>query len=116
MIRTIFNRPSAARRSWTLGVALAAGAALAVAGGGGSSSGTQASGYGAPAAKPAAGKAGAAGAASVAVAGSKLGRILVDGTGQTVYVFKADKRAASTLDGACVRDWPPLPTNGHARA
>jgi len=113
---TIFKRPSAARRTWTLGVALAAVAALAVAGCGGSSSGTQASGYGAPAAKPAAGKAGAAGAASVAVAGSKLGKILVDGTGQTLYLFQADKGAASTCNGACASTWPPLTTNGQARA
>jgi predicted lipoprotein with Yx(FWY)xxD motif len=54
-----------------------------------------------------------AGAATVAVASnSKLGSILVDGSGRTLYLFVADKGTTSTCYGACATFWPPLLTNG----
>jgi len=43
---------------------------------------------------------------------SKLGKILVDGGGKTVYLFQADKGTASTCYGDCASYWPPVLTNG----
>ncbi len=52
-------------------------------------------------------------AATVAVAdNSKLGKILVDGSGRTLYLFQADKGMSSTCYGQCATYWPPLLTNG----
>ena len=54
-----------------------------------------------------------AGAATVAVgATGKLGQILVDGSGRTLYLFEADKGTSSTCYSACATYWPPLLTNG----
>jgi predicted lipoprotein with Yx(FWY)xxD motif len=52
------------------------------------------------------------GGATVAVAKSPLGRILVDGKGITLYDFVKDKGTASTCYGACAALWPPLTTKG----
>ena len=52
------------------------------------------------------------GAATVAVASSLLGRILVDGGGRTLYLFEKDTSGTSTCDGACAAIWPPLTTKG----
>jgi predicted lipoprotein with Yx(FWY)xxD motif len=53
------------------------------------------------------------GPATVAVASNaKLGQILVDGGGRTLYLFEADKDTSSTCYGACATYWPPLLTNG----
>src|SRR5207247_7040127 len=60
--------------------------------------------------------AGASGGASVALASSKLGRILVDGKGKTLYLFEADKGMSSTCNGACASAWPPLTTAGQPTA
>lgn len=57
------------------------------------------------------------GAATVAVASApKLGQILVDGSGRTLYLFEADKGASSTCYSACATYWPPLLTNGAPKA
>ena len=57
------------------------------------------------------------GAATVAVASStKLGHILVDGSGRTLYLFEADKSTSSTCYGSCATYWPPLLTNGGPQA
>jgi predicted lipoprotein with Yx(FWY)xxD motif len=48
--------------------------------------------------------------AAVRVANSSLGRILVDSTGRTLYLFKADSRTKSVCSGACATAWPPLGT------
>ena len=45
---------------------------------------------------------------TVAVGQSKLGRILVDSRGRTLYLFEKDKRGMSSCNGACVANWPPL--------
>jgi predicted lipoprotein with Yx(FWY)xxD motif len=50
--------------------------------------------------------------ATVAIANSKLGKILVDGKGRTLYDFQPDKSMASTCYGACAALWPPLTTTG----
>ena len=57
----------------------------------------------------------AATAATATVSASvnaKLGQILVDGNGRTLYLFEADKGASSTCYGACASYWPPLLTGG----
>jgi predicted lipoprotein with Yx(FWY)xxD motif len=108
---TIFKRRSAAGRTRTVAVAGMAAVALAVAGCGGSSGDQNTAGYGAPSAA-----AGGSGAASVALANSSLGTILVDGKGRTLYLFEADKGTASACDGACASAWPPLTTAGQPTA
>jgi predicted lipoprotein with Yx(FWY)xxD motif len=45
-------------------------------------------------------------------ANAKLGKILVDGGGKTLYLFEADKSTASTCYGDCATYWPPLLTTG----
>jgi predicted lipoprotein with Yx(FWY)xxD motif len=111
---TIHRRRSAATRSWTLAVAGMVAIGFALAGCGDSSGGQQAAGYGA--AKPSATATGAgpaangSGGASVALASSKLGKILVNGEGRTLYLWEADKGTTSTCDGACASAWPPLTT------
>jgi predicted lipoprotein with Yx(FWY)xxD motif len=77
-------------------------AVLAVAACGGSTS-TASSSPSAPAAATA--------TVSVAV-NAKLGQILVDGNGRTLYLFEADKGSSSTCYGACATYWPPLLTSG----
>ncbi|EGX56801.1 lipoprotein [Streptomyces zinciresistens K42] len=42
----------------------------------------------------------------------KLGTILVDEKGRTLYLFEADKSTTSTCDGSCAAAWPPLVTSG----
>ena len=48
--------------------------------------------------------------ATVRVANSRLGRILVDSTGRTLYLFKADSGTSSACSGACAMAWRPLRT------
>lgn len=56
-------------------------------------------------------------AATVSVANNpKLGQILVDGNGRTLYLFAADKSNASTCYGACATYWPPLLTGAAPQA
>jgi predicted lipoprotein with Yx(FWY)xxD motif len=52
----------------------------------------------------------------VSVAGSGLGRILVDGRGHTLYVFAKDKNGKSLCAGKCAGFWPPLIASGKPRA
>jgi predicted lipoprotein with Yx(FWY)xxD motif len=47
---------------------------------------------------------------------SKLGTILVNGEGRTLYLFEKDKGPASTCSGACASIWPPLTSGGKAVA
>jgi predicted lipoprotein with Yx(FWY)xxD motif len=50
----------------------------------------------------------AAGAVTVAVAGSRLGDILVDAEGRTLYAFTKDKGDQSACSGDCATSWPAL--------
>jgi predicted lipoprotein with Yx(FWY)xxD motif len=52
------------------------------------------------------------GGARVNVAGSPLGRIVVDSKGITLYDFPPDKGTKSVCYGACAALWPPLITHG----
>jgi predicted lipoprotein with Yx(FWY)xxD motif len=53
-----------------------------------------------------------AASATVGVANSGLGSILVDSRGRTLYLWQADTGAKSTCSGACAAAWPPLLTTG----
>jgi predicted lipoprotein with Yx(FWY)xxD motif len=46
--------------------------------------------------------------ATVKVAHSRLGKILVDSRGRTLYVLSADSAGKSRCFGACATNWPPL--------
>lgn len=50
--------------------------------------------------------------AKVATASSKLGRILVDKRGRTLYLFARDKHGKSSCSGLCAGYWPALTTKG----
>ncbi|MDD5370901.1 MAG: hypothetical protein PHQ40_17605 [Anaerolineaceae bacterium] len=66
-------------------------------------------GLGGTAAAPAAGTAAASAGATVNIAtDAKLGKILVDSKGMTLYTFKKDSPGASTCSGGCAENWPPL--------
>jgi predicted lipoprotein with Yx(FWY)xxD motif len=91
-------------RSFTvLGLAAVPAAALAVAGCGGGGGATAAS---------AAPKTSSGHAATVGVASTGLGRILVDSKGRTVYLFKRDAGTKSACFGACAGAWPPVRASG----
>jgi predicted lipoprotein with Yx(FWY)xxD motif len=42
----------------------------------------------------------------------KLGQILVDGKGMTLYIFTKDSPDQSNCTGTCLTNWPPLLTQG----
>ena len=86
------------------GAAVVPLAALAVAGCGGGGGGATAS--------PPKPKASKAAPATVKVAKSGLGKILVDSQGRTLYLFKKDSGTTSACTGACATAWPPLRTTG----
>ena len=48
------------------------------------------------------------GGATVSVATSKLGDILVDAQGRTLYAFTKDKGDQSMCSGQCAQNWPAL--------
>ena len=66
---------------------------------------------------PASTAASGAGVATVSVAHSSLGSILVAGPKHlTVYLFAADKGPTSTCSGGCAEVWPPVTTTGTPKA
>jgi predicted lipoprotein with Yx(FWY)xxD motif len=56
------------------------------------------------------------GSATVGVANSGLGKILVNSQGRTLYLFQKDVGTKSSCFGACATNWPPLRSNGKATA
>jgi predicted lipoprotein with Yx(FWY)xxD motif len=58
----------------------------------------------------------ATGATKVSVGSSRLGRIVVDSKGRTLYAFAKDKNGRSACAGSCATYWPPLLTSGKVRA
>jgi predicted lipoprotein with Yx(FWY)xxD motif len=83
--------------------------------------GSSAGGYATGAAPPTTGAAAApsattppsATATTIALANSKLGQILVDSAGRSLYLFEADTNTTSTCTSAgCVAEWPPLTATG----
>ena len=61
---------------------------------------------------PGSGTPAASGMATVAVANSSRGQILVDSSGRTLYLFEADRAAASSCYDACIGVWPAVVTTG----
>jgi predicted lipoprotein with Yx(FWY)xxD motif len=49
---------------------------------------------------------------TVEVTTNKLGQILVDSKGRTLYLFKRDKGTRTTCFDSCAKAWPPLRANG----
>jgi len=94
-------------------------AALALAGCGSSDDGTTGGAYGSKgggATKPAA--AGPSEGAAVVAVGAvpKLGKVIVEGGGLTLYDFHKDKGTVSSCYGECAQVWPPLTTEGQPKA
>jgi predicted lipoprotein with Yx(FWY)xxD motif len=50
--------------------------------------------------------------ATVGVAKSGLGNILVDAQGRTLYLFQKDSGTTSACTGSCATFWPPLTATG----
>jgi predicted lipoprotein with Yx(FWY)xxD motif len=84
---------------------------VALAGCGGNQSGSGGGGGGA-----ASTTSGPAGAAMVKAASSKLGMILVDGGGRTLYLFEKDQPNQSACAGACAAAWPVDHSSGPPKA
>ena len=57
-----------------------------------------------------------AGAATVTAHVSRFGKVLFDGSGRTLYLFKRDKSARSSCSGACANAWPPFLTTKAPKA
>jgi predicted lipoprotein with Yx(FWY)xxD motif len=53
---------------------------------------------------------------AVHVAKTRLGKVLVDSSGHTLYLFKKDSGTQSACSGACATAWPPLRTSGKPTA
>src|SRR4051794_9729440 len=104
-------------RSMTIlaGAAVIPLTALAAGCGGGSSSSaaTQAPASAPPATPP---SAVTARSATLHVATTRLGRILVDSRGHTLYLFEKDSGKRSACFGQCATAWPPLRASGKPTA
>jgi predicted lipoprotein with Yx(FWY)xxD motif len=93
-------------RSKPLGVLSAAVLVSLVAAGCGSSGGSS----------TATAKSAGASPATVTVANTGLGKILVDAKGRTLYLFAKDSGTKSTCSGECAAAWPPLRMSGKPTA
>jgi predicted lipoprotein with Yx(FWY)xxD motif len=51
------------------------------------------------------------GSAMVATAHTRLGTVLVDARGRTLYLFAKDRGSSSSCYGSCASVWPPLLTD-----
>jgi predicted lipoprotein with Yx(FWY)xxD motif len=54
--------------------------------------------------------------ATVGVANTGLGSVLVDSQGRTLYMFQKDSGTKSACFGACASAWPPLRASGKPTA
>lgn len=54
--------------------------------------------------------------ASVGLARTNLGRVLVNAQGRTLYLFRADHGTTSACTGACAQAWPPARATGKPKA
>jgi predicted lipoprotein with Yx(FWY)xxD motif len=61
-------------------------------------------------------KAAGGSSATVSVASTGLGKILVDSQGRTLYLFVKDTGTKSTCSGECATAWPPLRVSGKPTA
>jgi predicted lipoprotein with Yx(FWY)xxD motif len=46
--------------------------------------------------------------ATVSLRSTKLGKVLVNSSGRTLYLFEKDKNGHSSCAGQCAKYWPPL--------
>ncbi len=58
----------------------------------------------------------ASGAATLKVEKTKIGKVVADSRGHTLYMFRADHGGKSACYGACATYWPPLTTAGKPKA
>jgi predicted lipoprotein with Yx(FWY)xxD motif len=54
--------------------------------------------------------------ATVGVANTGLGNVLVDSHGKTLYLFEKDSGGKSACSGGCAEAWPPLRASGKPTA
>jgi predicted lipoprotein with Yx(FWY)xxD motif len=54
--------------------------------------------------------------ATVSVASTGLGKILVDSKGRTLYLWEKDSGTKSACSGGCAEAWPPLRAGGRPTA
>jgi predicted lipoprotein with Yx(FWY)xxD motif len=54
-------------------------------------------------------------AATVGVASTGLGSVLVDRQGRTLYLFARDSGPTSACSGVCAANWPPVLVSGNPR-
>jgi predicted lipoprotein with Yx(FWY)xxD motif len=50
--------------------------------------------------------------ATIGMASTGLGNVLVDSQGRTIYLFQKDSGTKSACSGACAAAWPPVRTSG----
>jgi predicted lipoprotein with Yx(FWY)xxD motif len=103
------------RRPLVALAALVAVGALA-AGCGGNGSGSGGGGIYGGGGGPASTGGGPPGAATVTAASTKLGMVLVDGSGRTLYLFEKDQPDQSACSGACAAAWPVDHSGGTPKA
>ncbi|MBO0879624.1 MAG: hypothetical protein J2P17_04490 [Mycobacterium sp.] len=96
--------------------ALVAAATLSACGGGSSNNSSSGNGGGAGGGGGAKATASSGNKATINVAHSKLGQILVDSQGRTVYLFEKDTGPKSTCSGECATVWPPVRVSGSLTA
>jgi predicted lipoprotein with Yx(FWY)xxD motif len=96
-----------------LAALVAVGALAAACGGNGSGSGGGGI-YGGGG--PASTGGGPTGVATVMAASTKLGMVLVDGSGRTLYLFEKDQPDQSACSGACAAAWPVDNSSGTPKA
>jgi predicted lipoprotein with Yx(FWY)xxD motif len=101
------------KRKTTLLIAAVAAAAIGLLATGCGGSAYSSGSYGSPV--PASAATGIA-AAGVGLRNTPLGRIAVDSTGRTLYLFEKDKSRRSACYGQCATYWPPLLTHGKPMA
>ena len=53
--------------------------------------------------------------AVVSTANTSLGRIIVNSSGRTLYLFEKDRNGKSACSGQCATFWPPLISSGKPR-
>lgn len=108
------------RPRWLLALVTLAVVAVVAAGcGGNNNSGGSSSGGGGGGSGYGGGGAPTTGAqtsATVSTSNSNLGKILVDGSGRTLYLFERDTPDQSNCSGACVAAWPVNQSAGTPKA
>jgi predicted lipoprotein with Yx(FWY)xxD motif len=54
--------------------------------------------------------------ATVTVRSTSLGKVLVDSSGRTLYLFEKDHNGRSACSGSCAGNWPPVTVSGRPTA